>query len=308
MDSTKAVSTEHPSLRYAPKLNNPSGGGDNQKDSPNPTLLCVNHPSDTRQRSTSLTHSVRSSASGITTTEEHPELQDKETAFKRQQTQRFEVKHSRWEMFKGLFLGPAWFSRRTANRIESDFDVEVRPSMQSLLHPKLPTSNSLKVFEEKDDPFKALVFVFPAKNPIPQTPLQKRCTFDTGCYQGNIVSLKLADELGFKTFEKLQAREAHGGTTITGEKFNPVGAVHLSWYHRSSGQVFKDMRFLVLADANIDLLIGAKSIVKNKLMAGPNFSIGQDKKLLVVRAGGMFFSPHLSPQRLCATGTDSRNR
>jgi hypothetical protein len=138
-------------------------------------------------------------------------------------------------------------------------------------------------FIDNSTPYKIMVSVFPAKNPIPERHLTARCTFDTGCDQGNIVSLDLAHRLGFAEFEKLDEEEVHGGNTITGGRLNPMGAVHLSWYHGSSGQVFRDMRFLVLADAKVDLLIGSKSIFKHNLMAGPNFNIN------VVPPGGTFF-------------------
>jgi len=100
---------------------------------------------------------------------------------------------------------------------------------------------------------------------------QARCTFDTGCLQGNIVSLDLARRLGYTKFDKLKTREQNGGMTVMGGTLRPEGAVHLTWYHNSSALVFKDMRFLVLADANVDLLIGAHAIVKYNLMSPPNF-------------------------------------
>jgi hypothetical protein len=55
------------------------------------------------------------------------------------------------------------------------------------------------------------------------------------------------------------------------------------------------MRFLVLADARVDLLVGAKSIVKHRLMAGPNFHISGGNNAVVVQQGGMFVTGPTSP-------------
>lgn len=132
------------------------------------------------------------------------------------------------------------------------------------------------------------VSVFPLENPVPERHQQVRCTFDTGCLQGNIVSLDLAHRLGYKELDKLKPSEQNGGITMMGGTLMPEGAVHLSWYHSSSAQVFKDMRFLVLANANADLVIGAHSIVKYKLISPPNFWIvNRERGLYTIVAGGM---------------------
>jgi len=129
------------------------------------------------------------------------------------------------------------------------------------------------MFDQDDCPFIQIVSVFPRDNPALEHHQQVRCTFDTGCVQGNIISQDLAQTLGYDEFEKLKPREQNGGTTVTGDWLRPIGAIHLSWYHSTSPQVFRNMRFLVLADAKVDLLIGVHSIVRHGIISPPNFTV-----------------------------------
>jgi hypothetical protein len=111
----------------APMLNNNLGGScDCQKEGLESTLLCARHHPSSHPQSTSPIPSSRSSVSGITSTEEHSNSQDKQGLVKRRQTQRFDVKLSWWDVVKGLFLGPKWLSHKTVTRIETEFDNEVR--------------------------------------------------------------------------------------------------------------------------------------------------------------------------------------
>jgi len=77
--------------------------------------------------------------------------------------------------------------------------------------------------------------------------------------------------LGFpsSTFEKLTKEEESGGIGITGEPHIPLGAIHLTWYHKNSTRVFRDMRFLVSPATQCDLIIGARSIQKDRILDVP---------------------------------------
>ena len=102
---------------------------------------------------------------------------------------------------------------------------------------------------------------------------QARCTFDTGCLQGNIISKSFAQKLGFSEpeYKPLSPREKHGGTSVTGQTHMPEGVLYLTWYHNSSPLLFRDMRFLVSSIQQCDIVIGAYSIAKHNLLSLPNF-------------------------------------
>lgn len=108
--------------------------------------------------------------------------------------------------------------------------------------------------------------------------IQARCVFDTGCTQGNLISLDLAQRLGFaeSDFLPLSARESNGGMVATGDIHQVAGAVRISWFHNTSPKVFNDMRFLVSKSAQIDLVVGTGSIVKENLLTRPNLKIYAD--------------------------------
>lgn len=104
-----------------------------------------------------------------------------------------------------------------------------------------------------------------------------KCTIDTGNLQGNIVSRDFVInilEYSEANFRELTEEEKRGGTTVTGDLFVPEGAIYLTWYHENSTRVFRSMRFLVSPHAHCDLIIGARSIVKDKLLGIPNFQLG----------------------------------
>ena len=107
--------------------------------------------------------------------------------------------------------------------------------------------------------------------------LPAKCTIDSGNMQGNIVSRHFVlDILEFSeaNFCELTEEEKQGGRTVTGEIFVPEGAIYLDWYHENSTRVFRSMRFLVSPHAHCDLIIGARSIIKDKLLGVPNFNVG----------------------------------
>ncbi|KAH0557187.1 hypothetical protein GP486_005023 [Trichoglossum hirsutum] len=53
----------------------------------------------------------------------------------------------------------------------------------------------------------------------------------------------------------------------------PEGVLHLSWYHNTSPRLYSDMRFLVSPSQEYELVIGARSILKHKLVSYPNFGM-----------------------------------
>jgi len=94
--------------------------------------------------------------------------------------------------------------------------------------------------------------------------------------QGNIVSREFVEKvLGFpsSSFRKLTKEEESGGTGITGESHIPQGAINLTWYHNNSTRVFRDMRFLISPAQNCDLIIGAWSIQKDKILDVPCLAV-----------------------------------
>lgn len=67
--------------------------------------------------------------------------------------------------------------------------------------------------------------------------------------------------------------EEHGGKAVTGHIHQVKGAVRVSWYHHTSPKVFVQMRFLVSESDGFDMLIGATSICKEKMLPAPNFGV-----------------------------------
>jgi hypothetical protein len=130
-----------------------------------------------------------------------------------------------------------------------------------------------------------------------------KCTIDTGSLQGNIVSRKLVETLGFSPsdFEKLTEDEERGGSGITGDPHIPQGAIYLTWYHNNSTRVFRDMRFLVSPSESCDMIVGAWSIQKDKILDVPCLPLGRPSQSNMVaftpdKDDGMFpVSFHISP-------------
>lgn len=88
---------------------------------------------------------------------------------------------------------------------------------------------------------------------------------------------------------ELTEDEKKGGVGITGDRLVPEGAIYLTWYHQKSARVFRNMRFLISPNPHYDLIIGARSIMKHKildvpnLMAEPAAGVG---KITIPRADG----------------------
>ncbi len=90
--------------------------------------------------------------------------------------------------------------------------------------------------------------------------------------QGNIASRDFVEnvlEFHESSFEDLTKEEEMGGTGITGDSHIPLGAIYPTWYHKSSTRVFRDMRFLISPTQHCDLIIGARSIQKEKILSVP---------------------------------------
>jgi len=91
--------------------------------------------------------------------------------------------------------------------------------------------------------------------------------------QGNIVSRDFVEtvlEYSPSHFSQLTEEEKEGGSGITGHKLIPTGAIYLTWYHKKSTRVFRNMRFLISPNQHCDLIIGARSILKDRLLDVPN--------------------------------------
>jgi hypothetical protein len=128
-----------------------------------------------------------------------------------------------------------------------------------------------------------------------------KCTIDTGNMQGNIVSRDFVEnvlEFPFTSLEKLTGEEQKGGTSITGDLHTPLGAIHLTWYYSSSTRVFRNMRFLISPAPHCDMIIGAQSIQREKilsvpcLMGGP---VGDQEGAWLVKHGMLFITHSLFP-------------
>lgn len=103
--------------------------------------------------------------------------------------------------------------------------------------------------------------------------MEAKCTIDTGNMQGNIVSRKFVEEVleyPESAICALTKEEEAGATGITGHQLIPQGAIYLTWYHKKSTRVFRNMRFLISPNQHCDLIIGAQSIQKHRLLDVPN--------------------------------------
>ncbi|KAE8447981.1 hypothetical protein EG329_009904 [Mollisiaceae sp. DMI_Dod_QoI] len=105
-----------------------------------------------------------------------------------------------------------------------------------------------------------------------------KCTIDTGNMLGNIVSRHFVEEVlqcPKSSIQKLTKEEEKGGTGITGDLYIPEGAIDLTWYHKNSTRVFRDMRFLISPTKQCDLIIGARSIHKENILSVPCLMVGK---------------------------------
>ncbi|TVY85404.1 hypothetical protein LSUE1_G000035 [Lachnellula suecica] len=112
--------------------------------------------------------------------------------------------------------------------------------------------------------------------------IDAKCIIDTGNMQGNIVSRSFVEVLEYSEsdFCPLNKEEEAGAMSVTGHQLLPLSAIHLTWYYKNSTRVFRDMRFLISPNEHFDLIIGAGSIQKNKLLDVPNFMVDKVFKAL----------------------------
>jgi hypothetical protein len=109
--------------------------------------------------------------------------------------------------------------------------------------------------------------------------MEAKCHLDTGNMQGNLVSRRFVEDvLGYpkSAFCSLTKEEEVGATGITGHRLMPEAAIYLTWYHKKSIRVFRNMRFLVSPTPHFDVIIGAGSIQEDGLLDVPNFSAHDD--------------------------------
>ena len=129
----------------------------------------------------------------------------------------------------------------------------------------IPSLHPYQMFDHEESPFFKTVKVSPRTNSTQY--IAARCLFDTGCYQGNIVSRSLVERLGYSEadLEPLSVREAAGGQTVTGEPVAVDAVIRLSWHHNTSPNTYQRMRFLVSSSTKCDMIVGVHSIWKHKL-------------------------------------------
>ena len=114
--------------------------------------------------------------------------------------------------------------------------------------------------------------------------------------QGNIVSRKFVEDVlqySESNFSELTKDEKNGGTGITGHTLIPDGAIYLTWYHKKSTRVFRNMRFLISPNDHCDLVIGARSIQKHRLLDVPNL-MAQAAKMDIIDINETPEGRHLS--------------
>jgi hypothetical protein len=133
--------------------------------------------------------------------------------------------------------------------------------------------------DETDSPWILPVYVLSSRKDSSKqfVPKEGKCTIDTGNHQGNIVSREFVLnvlQLSEANFQALTKEEAKGATGITDHKLIPEAAIYLTWYHKKSTRVFRNMRFLISPYQHYDLIIGARSIREHNLLDVPNLMAG----------------------------------
>lgn len=176
---------------------------------------------------------------------------------KRRRTQITELNLTWWDMFLGLFIGPKRMSRKVQATVQ--FAVEEDSTDQ--------------IFDHRRYPFIVDVYAFSFGSFELEHCQAVRCTFDTGCLQGNIISRTTANRLGFHRFESLDSSEERDGHGITGHPHSVIGAIHLTWYTSTSPKMFTKMRFLVSESEAFELVVGAASIIRHNIISPPNFGV-----------------------------------
>ncbi|KAJ4360924.1 uncharacterized protein N0V89_001493 [Didymosphaeria variabile] len=205
-----------------------------------------------------------SSVSAQTIVAENPEFEARKAAIKRRQTHVAVVEVSWWQCFKAALFGPKNLKRELAATVEI---AEVEDT-------------HAEYFDERDNWYTLTVSAYKRDG---GSFAPARCVLDTGNTQGNFISMDLARRLGFaeSDIQPLTPREGNGGMVATGEVHKVLGFVRVSWFSQTSPRVFNQMRFLVSETAPVDLVIGTRSIQKEKLLNPPNL-MNADNKFVVV--------------------------
>ncbi|KAF2998307.1 hypothetical protein E8E13_007553 [Curvularia kusanoi] len=200
--------------------------------------------------------SLVSVAPNFTRIKEHdPEVEKK--PLRQQQTFKIRHKLGLWDWIKGVF-----------NR--EGLMQDIHDSIE-VVHTDDP---DYTMFDHEKSPYYRTVQISPRTNSTQY--MTARCLFDTGCYQGNIVSRRLVEQLGYsdEDFEPVSPREAAGGQTVTGEPVAVEAVVRLSWHHNTSPHTYQRMRFLVSSSTQCDMIVGVHSIVKHRLLNELTYATG----------------------------------
>ncbi|KAH6614804.1 hypothetical protein C7974DRAFT_379742 [Boeremia exigua] len=122
------------------------------------------------------------------------------------------------------------------------------------------------MFDREASPFIKDVWISPKHNSNDYH--RARCLLDTGCFQSNIVSKRLVEDLGYteSDYEPLSETERFGSTTLSGEHIAFEGVIRLSWHNNTSTNRYHRMRFLVSTSTQCEMIIGARSITKYHLL------------------------------------------
>jgi hypothetical protein len=148
--------------------------------------------------------------------------------------------------------------------------------------------------DNDDSPWVLPVYVLSSRKDTDKhdVPKEAKCTIDTGNQQGNIVSREFVlNVLQFPEshFKPLTEKEKRGGTGYTGHTMVPEHAIYLTWYHKKSTRVFRNMRFLISPNEHCDLIIGVHSIREHNLLSVPNLMAnpnGHHLSRTAVKEGG----------------------
>jgi hypothetical protein len=170
--------------------------------------------------------------------------------------------------------------------------------------------------DNDDSPWVLPVYVLSSRKDTDKhdVPKEAKCTIDTGNQQGNIVSREFVlNVLQFpeSNFKPLTEKEKRGGTGYTGHTMVPEHAIYLTWYHKKSTRVFRNMRFLISPNEHCDLIIGVQSIREHNLLSVPNLMAnpnGHHISRTAVKEGGQHEGTALPDPRPPFPDADSKFR
>lgn len=217
--------------------------------------------------SENIIHSTRDNSSSSESTRvqrsNEEEKEDYSARIFRRQTQIASVPLSYFDLFKAFIFGIKGLKQNLAAKMET----------RNLGIPEE------KMYDDKDCEYILTVTVFP-KEPTEDFRQRAKCVLDTACLQGNIISRRLADSLGFdqREYEQITEREKQGGTVATGHKHYVHGAIRVSWSYGTGTEIIRHMRFLVSENEHLDMIVGARSIRKWNLISPPNFITAMEEE------------------------------